>query len=255
MGKGRQRESHVKGLLGNSITLSYAPTGQTATVKCSSCEDTSSYTGYCLGQNPNVIHKHFQGKGWQFQKRRNKARCPECVTRNRYSQQNVSSADLPHQYEEEPYVAQPTQESGTKKVVPILQKSVPKKVCTNNSDSQSAPVASERARKAKREALEYLELHFDVETGFYTQGWSDKRIAECVDIAENAVVEIRSEFFGELCSTAEIDEALQRVIELEDQLQERENAIRDLINSELSPIRKELQEVRLQVPALLPKKK
>lgn len=254
MGKGQQRKSHVKGALGSSISLSYGPTGQTVTVKCSSCGDTSSYTGYRLGQSPNVVHKHFQGKGGQFRKRGNKASCSECVSKNRYSQLSVSTAGSPHQHEEEPYVAQPTQQSGSKKVVPMSQKSVPEKACTNNTGSQPAPAVSEQARKAKREALELLDSYFDAATGFYTRDWSDKRIAEEVGIAEKAVAEIRSEFFGELRSTAEIDAALQCVAELKKQLQEREEAIRGLLNSELSPIKDELQKLHLQVSALLPKK-
>ena len=66
------------------------------------------------------------------------------------------------------------------------------------------PAPTDAARKAKREASTWIDEAFDIDTGRYRGGVSDKSIGEEVGLAEEAVAQIREDFFGPLKEPEEI---------------------------------------------------
>ena len=56
-------------------------------------------------------------------------------------------------------------------------------------------VSTAKAKAAKRQAIALLEDEFNVETGTYKDGSSDKTIAELVDLSESAIATLRSALF------------------------------------------------------------
>lgn len=89
-----------------------------------------------------------------------------------------------------------------------------KKVSSNDKGNHdvntTAPVealsvsASDKARAARREALEWLSESFDTATGTYKAGVSDASIAHETGIAVKAVADLRAEFYGPLREPSEV---------------------------------------------------
>lgn len=61
------------------------------------------------------------------------------------------------------------------------------------------------ARKAKLEAIEFLQDAFDGETGIFKEGYSDQIISETVGLSHQIIITIREEYFGELKAKSELD--------------------------------------------------
>lgn len=69
---------------------------------------------------------------------------------------------------------------------------------------QLQPVATHLARKARREAMQWLSEAFDPDKGKYSAGVSDATIAKETALSEAAVAALREEFFGPIKEPAEI---------------------------------------------------
>jgi hypothetical protein len=63
--------------------------------------------------------------------------------------------------------------------------------------------ATQLARKARREAIQWLTEAFDADKGSYSTGVSDKTIAAETGLSEKAVADLREEFFGSIKEPAE----------------------------------------------------
>lgn len=63
---------------------------------------------------------------------------------------------------------------------------------------------TDAARKAKRDASTWIDEAFDIDTGRYRAGVSDKSIGEEVGLSEDAVAAIREDFFGPLKEPEEV---------------------------------------------------
>ena len=64
---------------------------------------------------------------------------------------------------------------------------------------------TEEARKAKLEAIEYLQEAFNSETGMFKEGYSDQIISETVGLSHQVIITIREEYFGELKARSGLD--------------------------------------------------
>jgi hypothetical protein len=83
---------------------------------------------------------------------------------------------------------------------------------------ESTPVPTDAAREARRLATMLLEEHFDVATGRYNGGYSDKKVADESGAAVQFVAKRREEDFGPLREPAEIEEAKERLNALESKI-------------------------------------
>lgn len=90
----------------------------------------------------------------------------------------------------------------------------------NNDVNTPAPIeapsmsASDKARAARREALEWLSESFDTATGTYKAGVSDASIANETGIAVKAVADLRAEFYGPLREPSEIADLRAILVEI-----------------------------------------
>lgn len=125
------------------------------------------------------VMSHLRQKGWLF--RGKKTTCPE------------------HARKEEKPMAMERMERVTSIDVPAA---TPKTVTVD-------------ARKAKREAMTWLDQSFNVEKGRYDEGVSDKTIATETGMAEQAVAAMREEFYGPLKEPAEVALFRQRVTDVQ----------------------------------------
>lgn len=114
------------------------------------------------------LRSHLTNKGWTF--RGKKAACPACNQKEK-PVERVTSIDVPS--------AKPLKE-------------------------QLQPVATSLARKARREAMQWLSEAFDPDKGKYSAGVSDATIAKETTLSEQAVAALRDEFFGPIKEPVEI---------------------------------------------------
>ena len=83
-------------------------------------------------------------------------------------------------------------------------------------------VSTAKAKAAKRQAIALLEDEFNVETGTYKDGSSDKTIAELVELSESAIATLRSDLFGDLKEKTEIEKLRDDMFKLLHRLDELE---------------------------------
>lgn len=83
-------------------------------------------------------------------------------------------------------------------------------------DVTEKPASSDTARRAKREAMAWLDESFDVEKGRYKEGISDTTIAKETSLSEHAVATLREDFFGALKEPAEFAEWRRKIAELQE---------------------------------------
>lgn len=79
-----------------------------------------------------------------------------------------------------------------------------------------------KAKAAKRQAIAFLEDEFDVETGTYKDGSSDKTIAELVELSESAIATLRTDLFGDIKEKTEIEKLRDDMFKLLNRLDELE---------------------------------
>ena len=70
-----------------------------------------------------------------------------------------------------------------------------------------------KARKAKRSAIEFLEEFFNDETGRFEEGCSDITIGEAVGLSPQVIATIREELFGELKAPSELENIQKELAE------------------------------------------
>ena len=83
-------------------------------------------------------------------------------------------------------------------------------------------VSTAKAKAAKRQAIALLEDEFDVDTGTYKDGSSDKTIAELVELSESAIANLRSDLFGDIREKTEIEKLRDDMFKLLDRLDKLE---------------------------------
>ena len=83
-------------------------------------------------------------------------------------------------------------------------------------------ISTAKAKAAKRQAVALLEDEFNVDTGTYKEGSSDKTIAELVELSESAIATLRSDLFGDLKEKTEIEKLRDDMFKLLTRLDELE---------------------------------
>lgn len=76
-------------------------------------------------------------------------------------------------------------------------------------------VPSPDAKAARREALQWIAEAYDVATGRYADGTTDASIAKETKLSENAVAELREEFYGPLKMPSDIETAMRELRDIE----------------------------------------
>lgn len=126
------------------------------------------------------LRSHLINKGWTF--RGKKASCPACNQKDDKPMERVTTINTP---------------------TPLKE--------------QLQPVATNLARKARREAMQWLSEAFDPDKGKYSAGVSDATIAKETTLSEQAVAALRDEFFGSIKEPAEIAELRKAISDVAQQ--------------------------------------
>lgn len=135
----------------------------------------------------NMMIANFKSKGWQHKSGR-KWICPDCQSKKKCEPPTGGDIDMD-------------------KVV-RLQK--------------EHEISTTKAKAAKRQAIAFLEDEFNVDTGTYKNGSSDKTIAELVELSESAITMLRTDLFGELKQKTEIEKLRDDMFKLLHRLDELE---------------------------------
>ena len=172
----------------NNKIACYDKTAQRWYVQCSwksgECHKRVSAKG---NVGANMMIANFKTKGWQHKGGR-KWICPDCQSNKKCENSTGGSLDM-------------------NKVVRMQEKH---------------EVSTTKAKAAKRQAIAFLEDEFDVETGTYKDGSSDKTIAELVELSESAIANLRSDLFGDIREKTEIEKLRDDMFKLLHRLDELE---------------------------------
>lgn len=122
---------------------------------------------------PDVILNHLKRKGWHIGKKSNQHVCPD------------------HPKEK------PVPEAKTQSIVEV--------------NTPTSPVLSDLARKAKRDAIAWLDEAFNVEAGSYRSGVDDKTISAEVGLSVAAVADLREQFYGPIKVPKELQDFAARL--------------------------------------------
>jgi hypothetical protein len=137
---------------------------------CASCGNKEK-VNWSHGHFDTRISRYWLARGWDFHLHKRKSCiCPKCKTR-----ENV------------PMPTQPT----TSAVVSINHKE-PKTVAAPTPPLLTVPLTRDQRHKVRNQ----LETNFDDEFGRYRKDWSDKRIAELLDLPLAAIRDIREAAYG-----------------------------------------------------------
>lgn len=153
---------------------------------------------------PDKARKHMTNQGWRFSG--TKARCPDHA-----------------QSEEKPM-------------------EVPAEVAKIAAE-QDRPLASPDAKRARRDALAWLDETFDIDKGRFKSG-SDKTIAEEVGLSEQAVAGLRDEFYGPLKEAPEIIGFRKDVANLEQRVKDMQADASRLATSILADLGKLAERIK-----------
>lgn len=173
--------------------------------------------------DPNGAVKEMLHKGWTIGRRR--IVCPDCKRKSEEEKAERRRAPklTPEQLRERQSAAgkarqaevtiEQRREWGRKGAVARIatlaarkaaetQQPIPEREIIIVPPQQETMTATDKARAAKRDAMESLTLSFklapDGKTGTYSDGYSDAKIAKETGLSEKAVGDLREEFFGPL---------------------------------------------------------
>ena len=90
------------------------------------------------------------------------------------------------------------------------------------------PAPSDNARRARRDALSWLDEAFSPETGRYRAGVSDATIAAEVGLSEAMVAALREEFYGPLKEPEEVVELRETLARLTRDVEAAKTLMADL---------------------------
>lgn len=162
-------------------------------VRCRFCGDTPAFTSQ-KRMPPEVVRSKLARLGWTFGKRHH-----ECPGDHR----PADKRERTHMPANDPKPALA--------VVP-----------------PAAPVASDAAKAARRDAMRWLDEAFNPSTGTYSTGISDASIAAETKLSVEAVAALREDFFGPLKLPTEVEAALGELAAIEtSRVAMQEQAARD----------------------------
>ena len=135
------------------------------------------------GHNPSIVGPKFVTLGWTFDKNTARlCRCPACILVRQESRRSVSSfPDLPP-------IESPLRMAALC-LPPDLEPAVM---------AAQIPTQSSDAMKQQRHLYELLDRHFVPETGLYSDGWDDAKVATGVGLSVPYVVAVRDAAYGPL---------------------------------------------------------
>lgn len=157
---------------------------------------------------PEAVAKDLMKKGWTVG---SKLLCPKHARKTK-----AIPAPVPGEQEEpmsEPEIALP---AGVELPPPAV--------------SAKAP-ASDRARAAQREALNWLGESFNVEKGTYAKDVSDATIAKETGLAVAVVIKLREDFYGPLKAPGEVEEMRGAIKRLRSDISENGETLRQAIRT------------------------
>lgn len=114
----------------------------------------------------------------------------------------------------------------------------PECIKTKRENKMSA-TPSPGAIAAQAKMINLLQAHFDPDTGRYAPGWSDNRVAKETGQSPEYVAALRDEAFGKIKEPAELIKLQQDV-----------DALEQLIEDAVAPIRSELGEIKARLQHL-----
>lgn len=175
------------------INSSYANGARrvTMTLHCAKCP-LSSTVNWSHGYEDTMVGNYWRSQGWDFHAHNKRSCiCPECKG------------------------AAPMQAQHPKLVAPIT---LVQEVVQEALEAQAPRLIS---RDQRHKIRELLEVNFDDEKGRYTKDWSDKRIADQLDLPLATIREIREAAYGP------IDETDPELVNLREEYETLKALVRD----------------------------
>jgi hypothetical protein len=152
--------------------------------------------------NPEGIEQAFRRKGWEFSAwHKRECRCPDCVAKG------VTRRNDPDEL-----LKRRQKEMAT--VTPIKPGADVPKVASD----EAVAAVREPTMREMRDIVGALDSHFDDKAGAYDKGWTDRRIAEELNLPMAMVTRIRREAFGELRAATDIEALRAEARDLFDRL-------------------------------------
>ena len=181
--------------LGGTVDFTPARVGQTLHLPCSRGHIVDFYINARMP--PEAVAKKLMQKGWSIG---SKLCCPKHA---RKSKKSAPGAPTP---KEDPTMATELPEAVELPAPPVSVK----------------PAPSDAAKAKRREALQWLSESFNVEKGAYASGVSDASIAKETGLAENAVAQLREEFYGPLKEPEAVAQMRAELAALKTRIADRE---------------------------------
>lgn len=139
-----------------------------------------------------IVARKFKQKGWTVGRDRAHDTCPTCAANARAARRKTKEVELK--------IVRP---NPTDPVVTLGTPSVPREVKAEPPEPMS--------RDERRIVFSKIEEHWAGEADGYTTPWTDQKIATDLGVPLAWVVEVRSDFFGEIRDNSEIRELLSKV--------------------------------------------
>lgn len=138
--------------------------------------------------NPEAIKHAFEAHGWEFDPwRRGRCLCPTCVNARRARRTN-------------------TNELIEKKGVTMIGERVTAAVVPTVASDKAVADVREPTISEMRKIISMLEGKFDDVARIYIKGWTDRRVAEELQLPMAMITKVRREAFGELKVADDIQE-------------------------------------------------
>jgi hypothetical protein len=151
---------------------------------------------------PDAVEQAFRRKGWEFSAwHARECRCPKCVAKR-----------AARRHDPDELLKRRQKEMAT--VTPIKPGADVPKVASD----EAVAAVREPTMREMRDIMAALDSHFDDKAGAYAKGWTDRRIAEELNLPMAMVTRIRREAFGELRAATDIEALRAEARDLFDRL-------------------------------------
>ena len=193
---------------GRSLVLNPRQGTKAAHVTCSQCGGGSSFRCMTLPP-PEILDKKFVQRGWSLDPNI----CPTCKGATRKAKAEAKAevrASRP---------AQNTIEEHNEVITGTL------------AENPTLKAVSIDAHKATAKMHQLLNLHFDGETGKFTDGWNDERISKESGMSITHVAEVRSVAYGDLKEPEELTSLRNDIKALHDLITETLIAAQKEVNA------------------------